>query len=96
MSRRNTAETLSATMKVLAEPTRLQIISLLAGRRGGETWSWLIAGLGLGRRPSNLTFHLRKLEEVGLVRRRPSAPHVYYELSTEAVEQVAAAIGRLR
>jgi DNA-binding transcriptional ArsR family regulator len=86
MTRRTTRATLAATtaettaavaaLRFLSDPTRLRVLAALAaGPRYGTD---LAEQLGL---PQNLAaFHLRRLEEAGLLQRERHAQRVYYRL----------------
>jgi len=69
--------------KVLAEPARLQILSVL---RGGErSVTELVRETGLGQ--ANVSKHLRLLHAHGFVARRKAGVSVYYSLA-ESVDEL--------
>ena len=63
--------------KVLAETSRLQIISSL--QSGAMNVSELGAATGLGQ--ANLSKHLKLLTQAGILSRKPQGVSVYYEVS---------------
>jgi ArsR family transcriptional regulator len=76
------AEELARTLRAVADPTRLQLLSMIAGSPGGEaTVGDLAAGLGL-RQPT-ITHHLRIMVEDGLVVRTPRGRQVWMSIAAE-------------
>lgn len=70
--------------KVLAEPTRLQLLRCL---RGGEmTVSELVDETELGQ--ANVSKHLQLLHALGFVSRRKEGLYVYYSLADQRVFQL--------
>lgn len=78
-------------MRVLADPLRLQIITLLA--RETLCTTHLIAETGA--RQTNLSNHLRVLREAGVVDTEPCGRFTYYRLRPEVIERLAGALGEL-
>ena len=79
---RLTAEELARTLRAVADPTRLQLLSMIAGAPGGEaTVGDLAAGLGL-RQPT-VTHHLRILVEDGLLVRDPRGRQVWMSIAVD-------------
>jgi len=78
-------------LRVLADPLRLRIVTLLAGE------SLCVCHLveETGARQTNLSNHLKVLREAGLVDTEPCGRYIYYRLRAEAIEAVAAALGEL-
>jgi ArsR family transcriptional regulator len=93
-------DALIQALRAVAEPTRLEIIGLLAGRRGGETPTWVLEQLGHRLSQPTVSHHLRVLHHAGVLDRRVEpggpVPHVYYAVSTAALARLADAIGGLR
>lgn len=84
----------AGVLKVLADPTRLRIFTLL---RGGEACVCEIAG-ALDLAENLVSHHLGVLRRTGLVRDRrdPSdARWVYYELDAATLDQYAPLVGAL-
>lgn len=72
---------LAETFRALSDPTRLRIVSLLAG---GELCVYdLAAILGMGQ--SAVSHQLRTLRDLRLVRRRREGKQAYYTLDDEHV-----------
>ena len=67
--------------KCLSDASRINIIAAL---RGGEAYGELLAER-LGLSPSTLSFHMKKLEEAGLVTSRKEQYYTVYALREEAV-----------
>ena len=65
--------------KALADPTRLQVVNALLER---PHCAEELSGR-LRRAPSTISFHLRKLEEAGLVAKTKSQYYLVYELRTD-------------
>ncbi len=63
-------------LRALAEPIRLQVVQALAG--GERCVCDLTSDLDLAQ--SKLSFHLRVLKEVGLIRARQEGRWIYYRL----------------
>ncbi|WP_331766343.1 metalloregulator ArsR/SmtB family transcription factor [Embleya sp. NBC_00896] len=78
-------------LKVLADPLRLRIVTLLAGE------ALCVCHLieETGARQTNLSNHLRVLREAGLVDTEPCGRFTYYRLRPEGIGAVAAALGGL-
>jgi ArsR family transcriptional regulator, cadmium/lead-responsive transcriptional repressor len=68
----------------LADPSRLALLEAL--RTGEQTVSQLVAATGLSQ--SNASGHLACLRECGLVESRQEWRHVYYRLSSPAVDEL--------
>ncbi len=68
---------LSALFKVLSEPNRLRILTSLGLEC--RPVSAIIADTGLSQ--TNVSFHLRKLREMGLVRGEKHGSFVFYCIS---------------
>jgi hypothetical protein len=74
-------EQMAAMLKALADATRLRILGALAERP--HTGKDLSERLGLT--PPTISHHLRKLEEVELIRTVPDAQRQWHQLNTEAL-----------
>jgi ArsR family transcriptional regulator, arsenate/arsenite/antimonite-responsive transcriptional repressor len=85
------AETLASALKVLADPARLRLVSLIAAQPGAEACVCnLTEPLGLSQ--PTVSHHLRVLHEAGLLQREPRGRWVYYRLSREPLEVLARAL----
>jgi ArsR family transcriptional regulator len=88
---RDQAQPLATILQVLADPARLQILSLLQSARGGElSVSDFVTPLGLSQ--PTVSHHLQLLERAGLVERRKHSVWVYYRLVPSVLAEVTAAI----
>ncbi|MEV0112687.1 metalloregulator ArsR/SmtB family transcription factor [Streptomyces sp. NPDC050844] len=78
-------------IRVIADPVRLQIVTLLAH----ETLCTTHLVEETGARQTNLSNHLRVLREAGVVETEPCGRFTYYKLKPEVVEALAADFGEL-
>ncbi|AXK37463.1 transcriptional regulator [Streptomyces armeniacus] len=78
-------------VRVLADPLRLQIVTLLAR----ETLCTTHLVEETGARQTNLSNHLRVLREAGVVETEPCGRFTYYRLRPEVLDALAAALGEL-
>ncbi|MFF4229495.1 ArsR/SmtB family transcription factor [Streptomyces sp. NPDC001820] len=72
-------------MRVLADPLRLQIVTLLAH----ETLCTTHLVEETGARQTNLSNHLKVLREAGVVETEPCGRFTYYKLRPEVIVQLA-------
>lgn len=89
---RSKAEETAAILKAVADPTRLQILAMIAAT---ENQSSCVCDLTV---PLNLTqptvsHHIKKLSEVGLVNRERRGTWVWYSLNRERWAQIAKLFG---
>lgn len=88
---RTEAERLAATLKALADPARLRILSMLARTPTGELCvCHLTRPLGLSQ--PTVSHHMKQLRRVGLVRSVRRGRWVYYRLVPERLESIRAAL----
>ena len=86
------AERLAAALKVVADPTRLRLLSLLASHPGGEACVCdLVTPLGLSQ--PTISHHLKVLHEAGLLARARRGTWVYYRLLPERLQPLRDALG---
>lgn len=78
-------------LRVLADPLRLQIVTLLAH----ETLCTTHLVAETGARQTNLSNHLRVLREAGVVETEPCGRFTYYRLRPETVAQLAGRFAEL-
>lgn len=73
----NTSENLIKSFRALGDPLRFQVIELL------RTQELCVCDLceQMAVKPSKLSFHLKALKEVGLVRSRQDGKWIYYSLN---------------
>src|SRR5438105_5764661 len=76
----------------LSDPTRLQLVGMLAG---GERCVCELTD-ETGAAQSRLSFHLKTLKSAGLVTDRRAGRWIYYSLSEAALEQMHDVIASLR
>ncbi|WP_433476184.1 ArsR/SmtB family transcription factor [Spirillospora sp. CA-142024] len=79
------------TLKLLADPLRAQIITLLAR----ESLCVCHIVEETGAQQTNVSNHLRALRRAKLVETEPSGRYVYYRLRPEVIEGVAAQLNKL-
>lgn len=84
-------ESLAAVLRVLGDPLRLRIVSLLA--REQLCTCHIVAETGA--RQTNVSNHLRTLREAGLVEAEPAGRYTYYRLVPAALDALAASIDGL-
>jgi ArsR family transcriptional regulator len=86
------AEQLAAAFRLIADPTRLRLISLLASAPDGEACVCdLVEPLGLSQ--PTVSHHLKLLFEAGLLRREKRGLWVYYRLIPERLHALRDALG---
>lgn len=78
-------------IRVLADPLRLRIVTLLAH----ETLCTTHLVEETGARQTNLSNHLRVLREAGVVETEPCGRFTYYKLRPEVIEALAGSLGDL-
>ncbi|MFJ8630972.1 ArsR/SmtB family transcription factor [Streptomyces sp. NPDC093568] len=72
-------------MRVLADPLRLQIVTLLAK----ETLCSTHLIEETGAKQTNVSNHLRVLREAGVVETEPCGRYTYYRLKPDVIAQLA-------
>ncbi|MDG9711361.1 ArsR/SmtB family transcription factor [Streptomyces sp. DH10] len=72
-------------IRVLADPLRLQIVTLLAK----ETLCTTHLVDETGARQTNLSNHLRVLREAGVVETEPCGRYTYYKVKPDVIAQLA-------
>jgi ArsR family transcriptional regulator len=83
------AEQLAATLKALADPARLRLLSIVASSKGEEACVCdLIDPVGLSQ--PTVSHHLKVLTEAGFLTRSKRGTWAYYRLVPDALERVAA------
>lgn len=76
------AERLAAGLKVIADPTRLRLLSLIQAQPGGEACQCnLTDPLGLSQ--PTVSHHLKVLHDAGLVEREQRGNWVYYRINRD-------------
>ena len=83
------AEQLASTMKALADPARLRLLSIVAASDGAEACVCdLIEPVGLSQ--PTVSHHLRILRDAGLVDSERHGTYAYYRLRPSAIEKLHA------
>lgn len=82
------AERLAATLKVLAEPTRLRLLSLVAANRDSEECICNLTEL-VGVSQPTVSHHMRLLVDAGLLAREQRGKWAYYRLVPGALDAFA-------
>ncbi len=88
-----TAERLAGVLKALAEPTRLRLVSLIAGYQGAEACVAELTG-PVGLSQPTVSHHLKILVEAGLLQRLQRGKWAYYRLAPGALDALARAFAR--
>ena len=84
---RSKAEQLAGLLKAVADPTRLQLMSLVAAAGGGEACVCdLTAPLGLTQ--PTISHHLKVLVDAGLLHRERRGSWAYYSLVTQRFDEI--------
>lgn len=79
---RSAAESLARTLRAVADPTRLQLLSMIAGAPEEEaTVSDLAGSLGLSQ--PTVTHHLQILVEDGVLVRDRRGKHVWHSIAPD-------------
>jgi len=85
------AATLAATLKALADPARLRLLSLVAAHENGEACVCdLIEPLGLSQ--PTVSHHLKVLVDAGLLSRDKRGVWAYFALVPGALDALAAVL----
>ena len=85
------ADRLASALRVLADPARLRLLSLLGAHPDGEACVCdLTAPLGLAQ--PTVSHHLKVLTEAGLVGREQRGRWVYYWVRPEPIELLRGAL----
>jgi ArsR family transcriptional regulator, arsenate/arsenite/antimonite-responsive transcriptional repressor len=85
------ATDLARRLKVLADPTRLRLLSMLLDSEHGEACTCdLVDPLGLSQ--PTVTHHLQRMAEVGIVHGERRGRWTYYSVDKAAVGAITAAL----
>lgn len=85
------AEALASSLKALADPTRLRLVSLVAAHEGQEACVCdLTEPVGLSQ--PTVSHHLKILVDAGILGREQRGRWAYYRLNAEALGEVAGLI----
>jgi ArsR family transcriptional regulator len=80
---------LARTLKALADPARLRLVSLIAAHDGGETCVCDLTG-ALGLTQPTISHHLKVLVEAGILSRDKRGVWAYYAIRPAALRELAA------
>src|SRR6266568_2996055 len=83
------AGTMAAIFKALADPSRVRIVNLLANADEPVCVCEFMPQLGLSQ--GTVSFHLKKLLDVGLLEREQRGTWAYYSLKRQALAGLAIA-----
>jgi ArsR family transcriptional regulator len=83
---------LATRLKVLADPVRLRLVSLLACCEGGEICACDLPAL-LGRKQPTISHHLKVLTEAGIVSREQRGKWAWFSLQPGALDPIRLALG---
>src|ERR671925_339570 len=81
------ADTLAAVFKALADPSRVQIVNVLANAPDPVCVCDFVPQLGLSQ--GTVSFHLKKLLDVGLLEREQRGTWAYYSLRPDALARLS-------
>lgn len=85
---RSAAEQLARTLRAIAHPTRLQLLSIIfASAEGRSTVSELTEPLGLSQ--PTISHHLKIMTEDGLLDREQRGRNVWYSIALDRVEAIS-------
>ncbi|MEN9953413.1 MAG: hypothetical protein RL028_15 [Actinomycetota bacterium] len=85
---RSTAESMATALKAVADPTRLQILAMIAASKNQESCVCnLTEPLDLTQ--PTISHHLKKLAEAGLISGERRGTWVWYSLNRERWAQIA-------
>jgi DNA-binding transcriptional ArsR family regulator len=85
------ATEVAARLEALADPARVAIVSILAGRRDHELTTRELAPQ-VSLTEATVSHHLKRLSEAGLVTKHREGARVLYGLNLSAVRAIAAVL----
>ena len=85
---RDSAEVLAKTLRAIADPTRLQLLSMMHGSPEGEATVGDLADR-LGLRQPTVSHHLRIMIDDGLLVREQRGRNVWYAVSPDRRSAIA-------
>ncbi len=88
---RGDAEQLAATLKALADPARLQVLSVLRAQPGNEACAChFVEPLGLSQ--PTVSHHLKVLHAAGILERERRGSWIHYRLPETKLASICAAL----
>lgn len=88
------AERLAAVLKVLAEPTRLRLLSLVAAHQDSEECICNLTEL-VGVSQPTVSHHMKLLVDAGLLDREQRGKWAYYRVVPGALDTLSTLLGRV-
>jgi ArsR family transcriptional regulator len=88
-----TAVELAGVLKALADPVRLQLVSIIASAPGGEVCTCDLPDL-VGRSQPTVSHHLTQLVRAGLVEREQRGKWAWFRIRPDGFAAVQAALGQ--
>jgi ArsR family transcriptional regulator, arsenate/arsenite/antimonite-responsive transcriptional repressor len=88
------AQRLAAVLKVIAEPTRLRLLSLVAGHADGEACICDLTEPVALSQPT-VSHHMKMVVEAGLLEREQRGKWAYYRLVPGALDMLAGLVGTI-
>ena len=85
------AERLAGALRVLADPARLRLLSILGSHPNGEACVWELTG-PIGLSQPTVSHHLKILADAGLVGREKRGRLVYFWVLPEPLELLRGAL----
>lgn len=85
------AEELAHSLKALADPARLRLLSMVAAHDGGEACVCDLTG-PLGLTQPTVSHHLKVLVDAGLLTRDKRGVWAYYAIVPDALDSLAAVL----
>lgn len=82
---------LARSFKALADPTRVRLLSLIAGTDGGEACICDLTG-PVGLSQPTVSHHMKQLVEAGLVTREQRGKWAYYAVVRESLDVLGQAL----
>lgn len=86
------ATELASVLKVLADPVRLRLLSLIARAPGGEVCACDLVEV-LDRSQPTISHHLKVLHEAGVLAKDKRGVWIHYSIRPDAVGGICDAIG---
>jgi ArsR family transcriptional regulator len=84
------AERLAEALRVIAEPARLRLVSLISASQGGESCGDLTDQLDLGQ--PTVSHHLKVLTDAGILHREKRGRWAYYRIEPEPLQLLRGAL----
>lgn len=81
------AAVLASALKVLADPARLRLLSLIRSAAGGRATTGVLAEQ-VGLTQPTVTHHLGALFDAGFVEREPEGRQTWYSVNTDGVQAI--------